>query len=136
MNVRGAAQRQKKKHGRVNFGAASSAASLLLYFVLLRPPFKWLLAAPGRSLQRSRRTARPVCNHHRRTVRATGLAISYNIAVTVFRGFGQFIVTGLLRVTGSLLTPAFHPAFGAAPGIAGGVLLDKAAARSQTYSHA
>jgi MFS transporter, MHS family, proline/betaine transporter len=41
-------------------------------------------------------------------VRSTGLSLAYNIAVMVFGGFGQFIVTWLIRVTGSQLAPTFY----------------------------
>jgi MFS transporter, MHS family, proline/betaine transporter len=41
-------------------------------------------------------------------VRSTGLSLAYNIAVMIFGGFGQFIVTWLIRVTGSPLAPTFY----------------------------
>ncbi len=41
-------------------------------------------------------------------VRSTGLSLAYNIAVVIFGGFGQFIVTWLIRVTGSQLAPTFY----------------------------
>jgi MFS family permease len=41
-------------------------------------------------------------------VRSTGLSLAYNIAVMIFGGFGQFIVTWLIRVTGSQLAPTFY----------------------------
>ncbi|VXC52840.1 General substrate transporter [Burkholderia sp. 8Y] len=41
-------------------------------------------------------------------VRSTGLSLAYNFAVMIFGGFGQFIVTWLIRVTGSQLAPTFY----------------------------
>lgn len=40
--------------------------------------------------------------------RSAGVALSYNIAVTVFGGMAPMTVTGLTHVTGSSLTPAFY----------------------------
>jgi MHS family proline/betaine transporter-like MFS transporter len=40
--------------------------------------------------------------------RATGMAISYNIGVTVFGGFAPLIVATLIQATGSKLAPAFY----------------------------
>jgi MHS family proline/betaine transporter-like MFS transporter len=40
--------------------------------------------------------------------RATGMAISYNIGVTVFGGFAPLIVASLIQATGSKLAPAFY----------------------------
>jgi MFS family permease len=56
-------------------------------------------------------------------VRSTGMAIAYNFAVTLFGGFAPFIVTWLIRETGSRSAPAFYIMFGAAAGIAGTLLL-------------
>lgn len=49
--------------------------------------------------------------------RSTGLALSYNVAVMLFGGFAQLIVTWLIGVTGSALAPAFYVMFGAAVGL-------------------
>ena len=42
------------------------------------------------------------------SVRSTGMAISYNIGVTVFGGFAPLTVTWLIATTGSKLMPAFY----------------------------
>jgi hypothetical protein len=42
------------------------------------------------------------------SVRSTGMAISYNIAVTVFGGFAPLTVTSLIAATGNKLVPAFY----------------------------
>ncbi|WP_179402890.1 MFS transporter [Burkholderia guangdongensis] len=41
-------------------------------------------------------------------VRSTGLSLAYNVAVMVFGGFGQFIVTWLIRTTGSPFAPTYY----------------------------
>ncbi|WP_153098879.1 MFS transporter [Paraburkholderia hayleyella] len=41
-------------------------------------------------------------------VRSTGLSLAYNIAVMLFGGFGPFIVTWLLKHTGSPLAPTYY----------------------------
>jgi predicted MFS family arabinose efflux permease len=40
--------------------------------------------------------------------RSAGVALSYNIAVTVFGGMAPMTVTGITHMTGSSLTPAFY----------------------------
>jgi MFS family permease len=42
------------------------------------------------------------------SVRSTGMAISYNIGVTVFGGFAPLTVTSLIAATGNKLIPAFY----------------------------
>jgi MFS transporter, MHS family, proline/betaine transporter len=45
--------------------------------------------------------------------RSTGVAVSYNIAVTLFGGLAPLTVTTLTRITGSSLVPAFYLIFAA-----------------------
>jgi MFS family permease len=45
-------------------------------------------------------------------VRSTGLSLAYNFAVMLFGGFGQFIVTWLIKTTGSPLAPTYYVMFG------------------------
>jgi MHS family proline/betaine transporter-like MFS transporter len=42
------------------------------------------------------------------SVRSTGMAIAYNVGVTVFGGFAPLTVTWLIATTGSKLVPAFY----------------------------
>ncbi|QWT39733.1 MFS transporter [Dickeya dadantii] len=42
------------------------------------------------------------------STRASGMAISYNVAVTVFGGFAPFICTLLISATGSSLAPSYY----------------------------
>ncbi|MCW0111318.1 MFS transporter, partial [Burkholderia pseudomallei] len=41
-------------------------------------------------------------------MRSTGLSLAYNVAVRVFGGFGQFIVTWLIKTTGTPLAPTYY----------------------------
>lgn len=45
-------------------------------------------------------------------IRATGLSISNNLAIMLFGGFGQFIVTWLIKVTESIQAPSYYVTFG------------------------
>ena len=56
-------------------------------------------------------------------VRATGLAISYNIGASVFGGFSPFILTWLLHVTGDKLMPAHYSVVFFALGLIGVLML-------------
>ena len=49
--------------------------------------------------------------------RSTGLALAYNVAVMLFGGFAQLIVTWLIGVTGSPLAPSLYVMFGAVVGL-------------------
>lgn len=49
--------------------------------------------------------------------RSTGLALAYNVAVMLFGGFAQLIVTWLIGATGSALAPAYYVMFGAVIGL-------------------
>lgn len=50
-------------------------------------------------------------------VRSTGMSIGYNVAVMVFGGFSPFVVTWLIRTTGSPMAPAFYVMLGVALGL-------------------
>ena len=45
--------------------------------------------------------------------RTTGMSLGYNIAVTVFGGFGPFIIAWLIRETGLKVAPSFYLMFAA-----------------------
>lgn len=121
--------------------------SLVLYFLSLLPLFRWLLASPDSFRLTITQVvlcavlgvllgpyATTIAEQFSVKVRSTGVAISYNIAVMIFGGFAQLIVTWLLHVTGSLLTPALYLLFGAALGILGSLLLSKRAARTPVHT--
>ncbi len=50
-------------------------------------------------------------------VRSLGMSMAYNIAVMVFGGFAQLIVTWLIKVTGSPMSPAYYVMFGVTLGL-------------------
>jgi MHS family proline/betaine transporter-like MFS transporter len=50
--------------------------------------------------------------------RTTGMSLAYNIAVTIFGGFGPFIIAWLIRATGTKVAPAFYVMLAAALSIA------------------
>jgi MHS family proline/betaine transporter-like MFS transporter len=41
-------------------------------------------------------------------IRTTGLAISYNLGVTLFGGFAPIVLTALISSSGSLLSPSYY----------------------------
>ncbi|MET5021045.1 MFS transporter, partial [Burkholderia pseudomallei] len=41
-------------------------------------------------------------------VRSTGLSLAYIVSVRVFGGFGQFIVTWVIKTTGTPLAPTYY----------------------------
>ncbi|SIT35945.1 Citrate-proton symporter [Paraburkholderia ribeironis] len=45
--------------------------------------------------------------------RTTGVSLAYNIAVTIFGGFGPFIIAWLISVTGSKAAPSYYLIFAA-----------------------
>lgn len=49
-------------------------------------------------------------------VRSTGLSLAYNLAVMIFGGFAQFIVTWLIGATGNPLAAAYYVMFGCVAG--------------------
>lgn len=56
-------------------------------------------------------------------VRSTGLAIAYNFAVMLFGGFAQFIVTWLIKLTGSPIAPVYYVMAGASVGLIASMFL-------------
>ncbi|WP_233828268.1 MFS transporter [Paraburkholderia sp. ZP32-5] len=50
--------------------------------------------------------------------RTTGMSLAYNIAVTIFGGFGPFIIAWLIGATGSKAAPSFYVIFAAVLSIA------------------
>ena len=104
-------------------------ATTVAYFVLLYPMFAWVYAEP--SLVRLAimqgilgslvgvflgPISTAIAEQFPTGVRSTGLAVAYNFAVMLFGGFAQFIVTWLIRETGSPLAPAYYVMFGAVVG--------------------
>jgi MHS family proline/betaine transporter-like MFS transporter len=104
-------------HGRTRLMLASA----VLLFVLILPGFAWLVAHPGfgtllvieavfgllmtgyfASLPGLLSEIFPV------QTRTTGMSLAYNVAVTIFGGFGPFIVTWLIETFDSPLAPTYY----------------------------
>lgn len=105
-------------------------ASLIGYLVVLYPLYAWLTDGP--TVQKLLVTQIVVClfvamffsvfstvmaELFPPHVRSVGMSMAYNIAVMVFGGFAQFIVTWLIRSTGSPMAPAFYVMFGVVLGV-------------------
>lgn len=105
-------------------------ASLIGYLVVLYPLYAWLTDGP--TVQKLLVTQIVVClfvamffsvfstvmaELFPPHVRSVGMSMAYNIAVMVFGGFAQFIVTWLIRSTGSPMAPAFYVMFGVTLGV-------------------
>ncbi len=101
-----------------------------MYLVLPYPLMAWVLADPG--LPRLLLMQVTLCSaiaigfgaistalaeQFAVRQRSTGLALAYNLAVMLFGGFAQLIVTWLIAVTGSPLAPSYYVMFGAAVGM-------------------
>ena len=105
-------------------------ASLIGYLIVLYPLYAWLTDGP--TTQKLMITQLVVClfvsvffgvfstvmaELFPHQVRSVGMSMAYNVAVMVFGGFAQFIVTWLIRATGSPMAPAFYVMFGVAIGV-------------------
>jgi len=104
--------------------------SLLGYLVVLYPLYAWLTDGP--SIAKLMTVQVVVClfvsvffgvfstvmaELFPANVRSVGMSMAYNIAVMVFGGFAQFIVTWLIKTTGSTMSPAFYVMFGVTLGL-------------------
>jgi MFS family permease len=104
--------------------------ALALYLVLAYPLFDWLLAHPSFANLAIMQivlccllgayfgpVSTAVAEQFAPHTRSTGLGIAYNVAVMIFGGFAQFLVTWLIQVTGLPTAPSFYVMFGAALGL-------------------
>jgi len=104
--------------------------SLIGYLIVLYPLYFWLSDAP--SIGRLLTVQIVVCifvsaffgvfstvmaELFPARVRSVGLSLAYNVAVMIFGGFAQFIVTWLIKTTGSPMAPAYYVMFGVALGL-------------------
>ena len=104
--------------------------SLIGYLLVLYPAYAWLTAEP--SITRLLVAQLAICvfvsvyfgvfstviaELFPANVRSLGMSLAYNIAVMVFGGFAQFIVTWLIRATGSPMAPAYYVMFGVVVGL-------------------
>ncbi|MEI5997229.1 MFS transporter [Paraburkholderia bengalensis] len=104
--------------------------SLVLTLALIYPLFTWLEGGPSVSklilVQATLSVALSgyygpfgamMAELFPANVRSTGLSLAYNFAVMLFGGFGPFIVTWLIRTTGSPLAPTLYVMCGLAVSI-------------------
>jgi MHS family proline/betaine transporter-like MFS transporter len=95
--------------------------SLVLTLILIYPLFSWLAGSPSvaklvlvqaiLSITLSGYYGpfgAMIAELFPANVRSTGLSLAYNIAVMLFGGFGQLIVTWLTQTTGSPLAPTYY----------------------------
>jgi MFS transporter, MHS family, proline/betaine transporter len=110
------------RHGRTRIMLISA----LLLLVLIYPAFVYLVAHPGFGtliavqivlgfLMTGYFAALPglLSEIFPVQTRTTGMSLAYNIAVTVFGGFGPFIIAWLIGATGSKVAPSFYLIFAA-----------------------
>jgi len=110
------------KIGRTGLMLASAA----LMLVLVYPAFAWLVARPSAATLIAVQIAMGVTvtgyfaalpgllsEIFPVATRTTGLSLAYNIAVTIFGGFGPFIIAWLIRATGEKVAPSFYLMFAA-----------------------
>ncbi|MGV2898967.1 MFS transporter [Achromobacter sp. AGC78] len=105
-------------------------SSLIGYLIVLYPLYYWLSDAP--SIGRLLTVQIVVCffvsaffgvfstvmaELFPARVRSVGLSLAYNVAVMIFGGFAQFIVTWLIKTTGSPMAPAYYVMFGVTLGL-------------------
>lgn len=101
-------------------------ASAVLMLVLIYPAFAWLVARPSAATLIAVQIAMGVVvtgyfaalpgllsEIFPVATRTTGMSLAYNIAVTVFGGFGPFIIAWLIRATGEKVAPSFYLMFAA-----------------------
>lgn len=110
--------------------------SVTIYLSLLYPLFSWIHANPTvTNLVLMQVTlcsllgaffgpfSAAVAEQFPAGVRSTCMGVAYNVAVTIFGGFAQLIVTWLIHKTGSPIAPVFYVMFGATVGLLGTLLL-------------
>lgn len=121
--------------------------SLFLFLIVLYPAYYWIVSAPSMAsimtvelvfalLIGASNSPIPaaIAGLFPTEVRSTGLAISYNIAASVFGGFSPFVLTWLLHVTGDSLMPAHYCAIFFALGLAGALMLSDSEPRIKGLS--
>jgi MHS family proline/betaine transporter-like MFS transporter len=110
------------RHGRTGIMLVSAVLLLLLIY----PAFAWLVAHPTFGtlivmqivfgfLMTGYFGALPglLSEIFPVQTRTTGMSLAYNVAVTIFGGFGPFIITWLISATGTKTAPSFYVIFAA-----------------------
>ncbi|AOB32429.1 MFS transporter [Bordetella sp. H567] len=130
-------------------GRRMIVATLVLFLIVLYPAYYWIIQAPSMlsimtvelvfALLIGASTS-PIptvsATLFPTEVRSTGLAISYNIAASVFGGFSPFVLTWLLHTTGDSLMPAHYCAIFFALGLWGAIIIREKDARGISYQEA
>jgi MFS family permease len=111
-------------------------ASLFVFLVVIYPAYWWITSAPSivsimtvellfALLIGASNSPIPtaLAGLFPTEIRSTGLAISYNIAASIFGGFSPFVLTWLLHTTGDSLMPAHYSAVFFALGLVGALML-------------
>ncbi len=104
--------------------------SLIGYLLVLYPAYAWLTSDPSISRLLVAQLvisvfvagyfgvfSTVIAELFPANVRSLGMSLAYNIAVMIFGGFAQFIVTWLIRATGSPMAPAYYVMFGVVVGL-------------------
>jgi MHS family proline/betaine transporter-like MFS transporter len=115
-------------------------AAIVPYTLLLYPLFAWIVANPTFSNLILMQIvlcsligvffgpfATVVAEQFPLEIRTTGMSAAYNIAVMLFGGFAQFIVTWLIHVTELPTAPVFYVLFAAVLGLIGTTMLQEPA---------
>jgi MFS family permease len=110
--------------------------ALVLFLIALYPAYYWIVNAPSLAsimtvelvfalLIGASNSPIPtaLANLFPTEIRSTGLAISYNIAASIFGGFSPFVLTWLLHTTGDSLMPAHYCAIFFALGLLGAIMI-------------
>jgi MFS family permease len=110
--------------------------SLVLFLIILYPAYYWISRMPSLASIMTAElvfallisaSSSPIptalAELFPTEVRSTGLAISYNLAASIFGGFSPFVLTWLLHVTGDSLMPAHYCAIFFALGLIGALML-------------
>jgi MFS family permease len=121
--------------------------SVALYLLLLYPLFSWIFANPTVTNLILMQMAlcsllgaffgpfsAALAEQFPAGVRSTCMGVAYNIAVTIFGGFAQLIVTWLIHATRSPIAPVFYVMFGAAIGLLGTLFLADPVAQNRVAS--
>lgn len=130
-------------------GRRMIVGALALFLIVLYPAYYWIVQAPSMfsimtvelvfALLIGASTS-PIptvtATLFPTEVRSTGLAISYNIAASVFGGFSPFVLTWLLHTTGDFLMPAHYCAVFFALGLLGAIMIREKDARGISYQEA
>jgi MFS family permease len=95
--------------------------ALFSYLILVYPLFFWLVQSPSITKLAIVQViicttlgayfgvfAALIAEQFPKEIRSTGLSISYNLAVMLFGGFAQFIVTWLIKVTNTPLSVTYY----------------------------